>query len=208
MSNCFINLENSDSFLIGSVIAGREIEIDFRDNLVTGSNSEFGAAFGPRQNSSRTPFPSSAVSLQSLNLEKIYKNKDLKKILWICWITLLQYLQLIVYWKFEKNKISFCRFVIKTVRIYGNFKIKLIICDQFLIKCFVFLELYLESSRSVGESSVTVNVFQRFDCAIGRFDGGGEDEGLLLVDRPVDRHLGRFPVIILIINIIDLFRNF
>lgn len=67
---------------------------------------------------------------------------------------------------------------------------------------------YLKSSRSVGESSVTVNVFQRFDCAIGRFDGGGEDEGLLLVDRPVDRHLGRFPVIILIINIIDLVRNF
>jgi hypothetical protein len=81
MSNCFINLENSDSFLIGSVIAGREIEIDFRDDFVTGSNSEFGAAFGPRQNSSRTPLPSSAVSLQSLNLEKINKNKDLKKIL-------------------------------------------------------------------------------------------------------------------------------
>jgi hypothetical protein len=45
---------------------------------------------------------------------------------------------------------------------------------------------------------VTVNVFQRFDCAISRFDGGGEDEWLLLVDRPVDWHLGRFPIIILI----------
>jgi hypothetical protein len=44
----------------------------------------------------------------------------LKKILWICWITLLQYLQLIVYSKFRQKEISLCHFGIKIVRVYEN----------------------------------------------------------------------------------------
>ena len=100
-------LENSDTFLIGVLISGREIQINFRDNFISGSDSEFRTAFGTRQDFSRASLSPASV----------------------------------------------------------------------------------KGPWAVGEGSVVVDVLQGLYGAVGRLDGGWEDQRLFLVNGAMDWNL-------------------